>query len=88
MNRVIAALHTVKFAERGLADYGKPGNYFDRQIGRWSKQYKAPPTVRSTSQPIPEMDKLMEWLPAHIPAGARDETHGLHRARRLSASTT
>ena len=39
MNRVIAALHTVKFAERGLADYGKPGNYFERQIGRWSKQY-------------------------------------------------
>ena len=40
MNRVIAALHTVKFAERGLAGYGKPGNYFDRQIGRWSKQYR------------------------------------------------
>ncbi len=39
MNRVIAALHKVKFAERGLADYGKPGNYFERQIGRWSKQY-------------------------------------------------
>ena len=36
MNRVISALHTVKFAERGLADYGKPGNYFERQIGRWS----------------------------------------------------
>ncbi len=41
MNRVIAALHTVDFAARGLADYGKPGNYFERQIGRWSKQYKA-----------------------------------------------
>src|SRR5258706_7924116 len=41
MNRVIAALHQVKFAERGLADYGKPGNYFERQIGRWSKQYSA-----------------------------------------------
>ncbi|MDM0073017.1 phosphotransferase [Variovorax sp. J2P1-59] len=68
MNRVIAALHTVKFAERGLADYGKPGNYFERQIGRWSKQY-----VASVTQPIPEMDRLMEWLPAHIPASARDE---------------
>jgi aminoglycoside phosphotransferase (APT) family kinase protein len=68
MNRVIAALHTVKFAERGLASYGKPGNYFDRQIGRWSKQY-----VASITQPIPEMDKLIEWLPAHIPPGARDE---------------
>ena len=41
MNRVIAALHSVKFAERGLAGYGKPGNYFERQIGRWSKQYQA-----------------------------------------------
>ncbi|MGJ7508788.1 phosphotransferase [Variovorax sp. GT1P44] len=68
MNRVIAALHTVKFAERGLADYGKPGNYFERQIGRWSKQY-----VASITQPIPEMDRLMEWLPAHIPNSARDE---------------
>jgi len=67
MNRVISALHTVKFAERGLASYGKPGNYFDRQIGRWSRQY-----VASITQPIPEMDKLIEWLPAHIPPGARD----------------
>ncbi len=41
MNRVIAALHTVKFAERGLAGFGKPGNYFERQIGRWSRQYVA-----------------------------------------------
>lgn len=69
MNRVIAALHTVKFAERGLADYGKPGNYFARQIGRWSKQYQA-----SVTQPIPAMDRLMEWLPAHMPASALDES--------------
>ena len=67
-NRVIAALHTVKFAERGLASYGKPGNYFERQIGRWSKQY-----VASITQTIEEMDKLMAWLPAHMPASARDE---------------
>ena len=67
MNRVIAALHTVKFAERGLADYGRPGNYFDRQIARWSKQY-----VASVTQPIPEMDQLMAWLPANMPASARD----------------
>ena len=83
MNRVIAALHTVKFAERGLANYGKPGNYFDRQIGRWSKQYLA-----SVTQPIPEMDRLIEWLPAHIPAGARDESrisivHGDYRMDNL-----
>jgi aminoglycoside phosphotransferase (APT) family kinase protein len=69
MNRVIAALHSVKFAERGLAHYGKPGNYFERQIGRWSKQY-----VASITQPITEMDELMAWLPANIPADARDET--------------
>jgi len=68
MNRVIAALHTVQFAERGLSAYGKPGNYFERQIGRWSKQY-----VASTTTPIPEMDRLMEWLPLNIPAMARDE---------------
>jgi aminoglycoside phosphotransferase (APT) family kinase protein len=83
MNRVIAALHTVKFAERGLASYGKPGNYFERQIGRWSKQY-----VASITQPIPEMDKLMAWLPAHMPASARDETkvsivHGDYRLDNL-----
>src|SRR5690606_26947687 len=50
MNRWIAALHTVKFADRGLASYGKAGNYFERQIGRWSKQY-----VASITQAIPEM---------------------------------
>ena len=69
MNRVIAALHTVKFAAQGLSGYGKPGNYFERQIGRWSKQY-----VASVTQPIPEMDQLMAWLPQHIPAMARDES--------------
>ena len=69
MNRVIAALHKVPFAERGLANYGKPGNYFERQIGRWSKQY-----VASITQPIPEMDQLMQWLPTHIPASALDTT--------------
>jgi aminoglycoside phosphotransferase (APT) family kinase protein len=67
MNRVLAALHAVKPAEVGLADYGKPGNYFERQIGRWSKQY-----VASITEPIPAMDALIEWLPNHIPASARD----------------
>jgi aminoglycoside phosphotransferase (APT) family kinase protein len=89
MNRVIAALHTVKFAERGLAGYGKPGNYFDRQIGRWSKQYKASADgAGPLSQPIPEMEKLVEWLPAHIPPAARDEAkvsivHGDYRLDNL-----
>ncbi len=67
MNRVISALHKVDFAAKGLAGYGKPGNYFERQIGRWSKQYTA-----SITQPIVEMDHLMAWLPAHIPASALD----------------
>ena len=70
MNRVIAALHSVPFAERGLAGYGKPGNYFERQIGRWSRQYAA-----SVTQPIAAMDRLMEWLPANMPESARDESH-------------
>ena len=70
MNRVIAALHQVDFAARGLAGYGKPGNYFERQIGRWSKQY-----VASITQPIAAMDALIEWLPEHIPASARDDRH-------------
>ena len=83
MNRVIAALHKVKFADQGLAGYGKPGNYFERQIGRWSKQY-----VASITQPVAEMDQLMAWLPAHIPAGARDENrtsivHGDYRLDNL-----
>ena len=69
MNRVIAALHKVKFAERGLEAYGKPGNYFERQIGRWSRQFSA-----SITTPIPEMHSLMEWLPANIPVTARDES--------------
>ncbi|MEW6705515.1 MAG: phosphotransferase [Pseudomonadota bacterium] len=69
MNRVIAALHKVDVAKAGLADYGKPGNYFERQIGRWTKQYQA-----SITEPIEAMDRLIEWLPAHIPASARDES--------------
>jgi hypothetical protein len=67
MNRVIAALHSVDYAAVGLADYGKPGSYFARQIDRWSKQYRA-----SETEKIEAMDNLIEWLPANIPAG--DET--------------
>jgi aminoglycoside phosphotransferase (APT) family kinase protein len=68
MNRVMAELHCVNVAQQGLSAYGKPGNYFERQIGRWSRQY-----VASITQPIPEMDALMDWLPKNIPAMARDE---------------
>ncbi len=69
MNRVIAALHTVDVQARGLGDFGKPGNYFERQIGRWTKQYLA-----SITEDIPEMNRLIDWLPAHMPAGARDQS--------------
>ena len=62
MNRVIAELHKVKYEERGLGDYGKPGNYFARQIGRWTKQYQA-----SETETIESMNRLIEWLPANIP---------------------
>jgi len=83
MNRVLAALHTVDPMAIGLDGYGKPGNYFERQIGRWSKQYLA-----SVTQPIPEMDRLMLWLPQNIPAMARDESlvsvvHGDYRLDNL-----
>ena len=67
MNRVIATLHSVDVAGAGLADYGKPGNYFERQISRWSKQYLA-----SQTRPIAEMARLIDWLPGHLPASARD----------------
>ena len=83
MNRVIACLHSVNVAHQGLSNYGKPGNYFDRQIGRWSRQY-----VASITQAIPEMDSLMAWLPQNIPAMARDEAmlsvvHGDYRLDNL-----
>jgi aminoglycoside phosphotransferase (APT) family kinase protein len=83
MNRVISALHTVNFAERGLGSYGKPGNFFERQIGRWSKQY-----VASITQPIEEMDKLMDWLPRNIPEMGRAKNmvsivHGDYRLDNL-----
>ena len=67
MNRVIAALHRVD-ASGAMAGFGKHGNYFERQIGRWSKQYLA-----SITEPIDAMAKLMDWLPANMPASARDE---------------
>ena len=75
-NRAIAALHSVDPATVGLADYGKPGNYFARQIDRWSRQYRA-----SEIEPIPAMDRLIEWLPRNVPPG--DETSIVHGDYRL-----
>jgi aminoglycoside phosphotransferase (APT) family kinase protein len=75
MNRVIAALHRVDYAALGLADYGKPGNYFQRQVDRWSRQYRA-----SETEKIEAMDRLIEWLPANIPADdATSIVHGDYR---------
>ena len=68
MNRVIAALHKVDVEAVGLAGFGRPGSYFERQIARWTKQYFA-----SVTQPIEAMERLAEWLPQHMPASARDE---------------
>jgi aminoglycoside phosphotransferase (APT) family kinase protein len=76
MNRVIAALHAVDYAAVGLTDYGKPGNYFARQIGRWTRQYQA-----SETEKIQAMDDLIAWLPQHIPAG--DETAVVHGDYRI-----
>ena len=79
MNRVIAALHRVDFAAIGLAEFGRPGNYFARQIGRWSKQYQA-----SETEPIEAMNRLIEWLPDHIPAGEESSiVHGDYRLDNL-----
>lgn len=63
MNRVLATLHSVDIEAAGLSDYGKPGNYFERQLGRWSKQYRA-----SETETIANMEALLEWLPANMPA--------------------
>lgn len=76
MNRVMAALHKVDYAKVGLADYGKPGNYIERQINRWIKQYRASETER-----IEAMENLMAWLPDNIPSG--DETTIVHGDYRI-----
>ncbi|MEL3892139.1 phosphotransferase family protein [Ferrovibrio sp. MS7] len=76
MNRTIAALHSVDYNAVGLSDFGKAGDYFARQIARWSKQYKA-----SETEHIPAMEKLIEWLPANIPPG--DEVSVVHGDYRM-----
>ncbi len=76
MNRVIAALHSVDYAAVGLGDFGRSGNYFARQIARWSKQYRA-----SETQLIESMENLIAWLPENIPSG--DETSLVHGDFRL-----
>ena len=76
MVRVLAALHRVDVDAVGLADYGKPGNYFERQYGRWSSQYRA-----SELQRIEPMEQLIDWLDGNIPAddGRVTLVHGDYR---------
>jgi len=71
MNRTIVAIHQLDYISLGLESFGKPGNYFSRQIARWSRQ------VREANIPIPNsLNRLMDWLPINIPA--EDETSLIH----------
>ncbi|TAK99455.1 MAG: phosphotransferase family protein [Rhodospirillaceae bacterium] len=74
MNAAMAQLHMVDYEAVGLGDYGRPGNYFERQIGRWSKQY----LEDADAGRDPHMDRLIAWLPHNIPAddAATSITHG------------
>ena len=76
MTRVIAALHAVDYAAVGLQDYGKAGRYIERQVARWTQQYRAAET-----ETIDAMERLIEWLPRHIPAD--EETSIVHGDFRL-----
>lgn len=76
MNATLAALHSVDLEAAGLADYGKPGNYFERQFGRWTSQYRA-----SETGVVADMDRLITWLEAHLPPddGLVSLVHGDYR---------
>ncbi|MGA1167974.1 MAG: phosphotransferase family protein, partial [Burkholderiaceae bacterium] len=79
MNQALADLHRCDVGAAGLTDFGRAGQYVERQIARWSKQY-----VASQTQSIPAMDRLMAWLPAHVPHSATQQqqasvVHGDYR---------
>lgn len=76
MNNTLAALHDVDIEAAGLADFGKPGSYFERQLGRWTSQYRA-----SETGTIADMDRLIGWLEAHLPEddGLVSLVHGDYR---------
>jgi aminoglycoside phosphotransferase (APT) family kinase protein len=79
MNSVIAALHSVDYVKAGLAEFGRPGNYMGRQVARWSRQYQA-----SETEEHPAMDRLIEWLPRHLPPeGVSRVVHGDYRIDNL-----
>lgn len=68
----LAALHRVDVAQAGLQDYGRSGGYVQRQVARWSRQYRDDAIAGRNA----DMDRLVEWLPAHLPAG--DSTRIVH----------
>ena len=73
--KTLADLHNTDYVKIGLEDFGKPGNYMGRQVDRWTKQYKA-----SETEHIPEMEKLIEWLPKTLPPQERTSiVHGDYR---------
>jgi len=75
VNATIAALHRTDYQAIGLEDFGVPGNYFARQISRWTRQYRASETGK-----IPSMDSLIDWLPENIPDdGSTSIVHGDYR---------
>ncbi len=72
---VLARLHNTDVEAAGLSDFGKPGNYFGRQVDRWTKQYRL-----SETEMMPEMERLIEWLPATLPEQTRTSVvHGDYR---------
>lgn len=80
MADALASLHRVRPDDIGLGDYGRPGNYFERQLARWTRQWR-----ESSSAPIPDLDHLAEWLPMHLPPddGAVSIAHGDFRLGNL-----
>jgi aminoglycoside phosphotransferase (APT) family kinase protein len=72
MNEALAQLHQVDWQAIGLEGFGRPGNYFERQINRWTRQWQA-----SRTRELPEIERLIAWLPANLPAGD-DETTIVH----------
>lgn len=76
MNATLAALHAVDVEKVGLSDFGRPGSYFERQLARWTGQYRA-----SETKPVADMDRLIEWLEKNLPAddGVVSLVHGDYR---------
>lgn len=71
----LAALHNTDHVAAGLGEYGKPGNYFERQVARWTKQYRA-----SETEPMPAVERLIDWLPRTLPEQTRTAiVHGDYR---------